>query len=121
MGQLAWAQVHVMRYIQERRRARQEGSKKDGGSTQEDDDEPQGVGIGVRSTGIVTMSVALVTVIARSAYFEPDQRLQPLGLAESFADARQVREVERRVEIQQQAIEALQAEVNALQQELERR
>ena len=101
-GQVGWAVYHANKHAQDRRRQ---------------GDESKGVGIGVGiSVPSVFLSVvfAMAVVVARKAS-ESEQTSRILG--ELYADARSLRALERRVAEQQQAIEALQAEVEALRRE----
>ena len=71
--------------------------------------------VAVRSQ-MVPVAAALLVVIARAAYKQD----QPKMLGELFADARSVRALEARLEVQEQAVRELQAEVAALRQERHR-
>ena len=76
---------------------------------------PEGteVAVGVNDTRLA-MGVALVAVLLRAAY-EEGQR--PEALRELVADARSVRQLEARVDAQQEQIQQLQSAVAELQRD----
>ena len=98
--QVAWSVFMISRVMHQRR-----AGGENGGS--------EGVGLNI-SMGFAPLSCgifAALTVLARFTY-EKDSVPNPLA---DFADARSLRALERRVDTQQRAIEALQQEIATLQ------